>query len=184
MGIAPHPNQLQIVIDKGTGAGVYVGQAVLDSEGLFGQVVSVDRFTAHVLLLTDRLHALPVEVNRTGVRGIAAGTGQVDQLRLEDIPTTADVREGDLMVSSGLGGRFPRGYPVGKVTSVLIEPGAATSVVVAQPTAQLDRSRHVLLVFPAAQTEEPQASPEALVAEPVEALTEEPSGTMDDEVTP
>lgn len=153
VGIVPRPNSLQIVIDKGTSAGAYIGQAVLDAQGLFGQVVSVDRYTAHVLLLSDRLHALPVEVNRSGVRGIAAGTGQRNQLRLEDIPTTADIREGDLVVSSGLGGRFPRGYPVGRVSSMQVEPGAALASVLLEPTAHLERSRHVLLVFPAVQTE-------------------------------
>jgi rod shape-determining protein MreC len=153
VGIVPRPNSLQIVIDKGTSAGAYIGQAVLDAQGLFGQVVSVDRYTAHVLLLSDRMHAVPVEVNRSGVRGIAAGTGERNQLRLEDVPTTADIREGDLVVSSGLGGRFPRGYPVGRVSSMQVEPGAALASVLLEPTAHLDRSRHVLLVFPAVQPE-------------------------------
>ena len=153
VGIVPRPSSLQIVNDKGTSAGAYVGQAMLDAQGLFGQVVSVDRFTAHVLLLNDRMHALPVEVNRSGVRGIAAGTGVRKQLRLEDVPTTADIREGDLVVSSGLAGRFPRGYPVGRVSSVQVDPGAALATVLLEPTAHLERSRHVLLVFPAAQPE-------------------------------
>ena len=168
IGIAPRPNSLQIVIDKGTSAGAYVGQAVLDSQGLFGQVVSVDRFTSHVLLLSDRMHALPVEVNRSGVRGIAAGIGTRNQLRLEDVPTTADIREGDLVVSSGLGGRFPQGYPVGRVSSMQVEPGAALASVLLEPTAHLDRSRHVLLVFPAAQPEVDDLIPDASLDRTVE----------------
>ncbi len=174
IGIAPRPNSLQIVIDKGTSAGAYIGQAVLDSQGLFGQVVSVDRFTSHVLLLSDHMHALPVEVNRSGVRGIAAGIGERNQLRLEDVPTTADIREGDLVVSSGLGGRFPQGYPVGRVSSMQVEPGAALASVLLEPTAHLDRSRHVLLVFPAEQpvVEALEPSVELTLDEPEEILLE------------
>ena len=126
---------------------VETGQAVLDANGLFGQVLTVSPFTSRVLLVTDRNHAVPVQVNRNGVRSIAGGTGLMDRLELENVPVTADIVEGDLIETSGLAGRFPPGYPVGTVASVLVEPTSAYAEVVVQPRAQLDRSRHVLIIF-------------------------------------
>jgi rod shape-determining protein MreC len=114
---------------------------------LFGQVVEVSEFFSRVLLVTDSTHAVPVQVNRNGVRSIAAGTGQLDRLELEHVPITADIKTGDLLVSSGLGGRFPPGYPVGEVVRVEIDPARVYAEVIAQPLAALDRSRHVLLIF-------------------------------------
>jgi rod shape-determining protein MreC len=150
IGIVPTPNTFQVVIDKGSDAGVFVGQAVIDAHGLFGQVVEVGKYTSRVMLLVDASHAVPVQVNRNDVRSIAAGTGRIDRLELENVPVTADIREGDLLVSSGLGGHFPPGYPVGKVVSVVVDPTSAYAQVVARPLAELDRSRHVLLVFESA----------------------------------
>ena len=147
VGVVPTPNTLQVIIDKGSEAGVSMGQAVIDAEGLFGQIVEVDRFTSRVLLIADVSHAVPVQVNRNGVRSIAGGTGRLDALELENVPVTADIREGDLLESSGLGGRFPRGYPVGRVTDVLVESTRPYARVGVAPLAQLDRSRHVLVVF-------------------------------------
>lgn len=151
IGVIPGPERLEIIIDKGRGAGVHVGQAVVDSEGLFGQVVAVDAYTARVLLLGDTLHAVPVQLDRTGQRGIVSGTGNLNRLVLEGVPANADIREGDLVVSSGLGGRFPPGYPVGNVESVIIAPTSAFATVSVRPAAQLDRSRHVLVIFPQKQ---------------------------------
>lgn len=147
VGIVPAPNTFQVVIDKGDSAGVTTGQAVIDANGLFGQVVEVDAFTSKVMLVTDASHAVPVEVGRTGFRSIAAGTGRVGELELEYVPITTDIRVGDVLVSSGLGGHFPRGYPVGEVTSVVVDPTVPYAQVKARPQAALDRSRHVLLVF-------------------------------------
>jgi rod shape-determining protein MreC len=147
VSVVPTLDTHQIVIDKGSNSGVYIGQAVLDSEGLFGQVVEVSPITSRVLLITDTRHAVPVEVNRNGVRSIAGGTGRMDELVLEHVPVTADITEGDLLVSSGLGGRFPRGYPVGTVESVLVVSSQSFAQITVRPSAQLDRSRHVLLVF-------------------------------------
>jgi rod shape-determining protein MreC len=90
---------------------------------------------------------VPVQVNRNDVRSIAAGTGQLDRLELENVPITADIKTGDLLVSSGLGGRFPAGYPVGEVVSVEVDPARVYAEVIARPLAALDRSRHVLLIF-------------------------------------
>ena len=146
-GVVPSPNRHQIIIDKGSQDGVQVGQAVIDADGLFGQVVEVGPFGARVMLLADAAHAVPVEVSRNGVRSIAAGTGELNVLELEYVPVTTDIVQGDLLVSSGLGGRFPRGYPVGEVVSVVIDPTRPYAQVAARPLAALDRSRHVLVVL-------------------------------------
>jgi len=147
VGVVPDPGVHQVIIDKGVDARIEVGQAVLDAAGLFGQVVEVSQFTSRVLLVTDQNHAVPVQVNRNGVRSIAGGTGEFDVLKLENLPVSADVVEGDLIETSGLGGRFPAGYPVGTVMSVLVEPTSAYAEVVIKPSALLDRSRHVLVIF-------------------------------------
>lgn len=152
IAVVPTVNTHQVIIDKGTDAGVQLGQAVLDANGLFGQVVEVDQFTSRVLLIVDPSHAMPVQVNRSGARSVAAGTGELDRLVLENVPVTADIQVNDLMESSGLGGRFPRGYPVGIVTSVEIDDTSPYARVDVRPLAALDRSRHVLVVF----TPEPQ----------------------------
>jgi rod shape-determining protein MreC len=147
IGVVPSPNTFQVEIDKGADAGVFVGQAVIDADGLFGQVVEVAKFSSRVMLVVDAAHAVPVQVNRNDFRSIAAGTGRKDRLELEYVPITADIRVGDLLVSSGLGGHFPRGYPVGEVTAVVVDPTMTYAQVSARPLAALDRSRHVLLVF-------------------------------------
>ena len=147
VGLEPSAATFQLVIDKGADAQISAGQAVLDAQGLIGQVVSVAAFTSRVLVLTDPDHAVPVQVNRNGIRSIAGGTGSLDELLLESVPITADIQEGDLIETSGLAGRFPVGYPVGHVTSVLIEPTSAYAQVAVKPLAQLDRTRHVLVIF-------------------------------------
>ncbi len=154
IGVIPAPDRLEIIIDKGRNAEVRVGQAVVDAAGLFGQVIAVDAYSARVLLLTDSQHAVPAQVNRTGQRGIVSGTGAIDRLTLDGIAVNADVREGDLVVSSGLGGRFPPGYPIGRIDSVLIEPTSAFAQVSVRPAAQLDRSRHVLVIFAQPRSDE------------------------------
>ena len=151
VGVIPTPDTQQVVIDKGTSAGVRIGQAVIDAEGLFGQVVEAGRYTSRVLLITDSSHAVPVEVARNGLRSIAGGTGQLDLLQLENVPVTTDIRQADLLVSSGLGGRFPRGYPVGRVQSVFTERTRAFAQVSVEPSALLDRSRYLLVVLDTVQ---------------------------------
>ncbi len=150
VGVVPTVNTHQIIIDKGFNDGVVIGQAVIDSSGLFGQIVEVDRYSSRVLLIADASHAVPVQINRNGVRSIAAGTGQLDRLELENVPTSADIVQGDLVETSGLGGRFPQGYPVGYVESVVVEPTADYAQVSVRPAALLDRSRHVLVVLESA----------------------------------
>ncbi|TCK19234.1 rod shape-determining protein MreC [Thiogranum longum] len=142
------PYRHQIEINKGSLDNLFEGQPLLDSRGIMGQLVHVGPFTSTAMLITDPAHAIPVQVNRNGLRTIALGTGKFDQLELPNIPNNADIQVGDLLVSSGLGGRFPPGYPVAEVTEVEHDPGRAFSLVLARPRAQLDRSREVLLVWP------------------------------------
>lgn len=143
----PDPSRVEVVIDKGANAGLYVGQPMLDASGIIGQVIGVGPGQARVILIADRRHGVPVEVTRNGVRSIAQGTGRAGVLQLQYLPVTADVRVGDLLVSSGLGGVFPRGYPVGRITAIEKDPGATFMTVSATPSAAVGQSRHVLVVF-------------------------------------
>jgi rod shape-determining protein MreC len=112
-----------------------------------GQVIQVAEFSARVLLITDATHSVPVQVNRNGVRAVAEGVGALDQLAIHHVAVTTDIREGDLLVTSGLGQRFPIGYPVATVSEVIRDPGEPFARISAVPSAQLDRARHALLVF-------------------------------------
>lgn len=141
------PYRQQVLVDKGTASGVYIGQPVLDANAVMGQVVVANPVTATVLLITDADHALPVQINRNGLRTIAIGTGRVNQLRLPHLPKNADVRVGDLLVTSGMGGVFPAGYPVAQIVEVADDPNSSFATVHAVPTARLDRSHEVLLVW-------------------------------------
>lgn len=146
-GVSPDPLAHKVIINKGTRDGVYLGQPLLDAEGLMGQVVEVGPFSSEVLLITDTTHAIPVQVNRNGVRAVAEGVGDLYRLELRHVSNTLDIQEGDLLVSSGLGQRFPVGYPVAVVEQVVHDPGQPFARVSARPMAQMNRSRHVLLVF-------------------------------------
>jgi rod shape-determining protein MreC len=147
IGVSPDPVRHQIILDKGASARVTEGQALIDASGLMGQVVEVTAGTSRVLLITDPTHSVPVQVNRNGVRAVAEGIGSLDELIVHHVAATTDVRTGDLLVTSGLGGRFPIGYPVAEVTEVQRRPGEAFARVSARPLAALDRARHALLVF-------------------------------------
>ncbi len=147
IGVSPNPLSHVVVINRGAREGVYEGQPVLDAFGLMGQIIEVDENTSRVLLISDSTHAIPVQVNRNGVRAIAEGTGDLNRLSLRHVSINADIREGDVLVSSGLGERFPVGYPVAEVEQVVRNSGQAFARVIARPMARLDRSRHVLLVF-------------------------------------
>ncbi|WP_083763062.1 rod shape-determining protein MreC [Saccharophagus degradans] len=147
IGVSPDPLVHKVIVNRGSNHGVYIGQPLLDANGLMGQVVQVGALSSQVLLITDTTHALPVQINRTGVRLIAEGLGRLDELALRYVPNTTDIEVGDLLVSSGLGQRFPAGYPVAEVVEVQRDPGKAFASVMAKPKAELNRSRHVLLVF-------------------------------------
>jgi len=142
------PYRQQVVVNKGERDGVYRGQPLIDAHGVMGQIIHTSPVTATALLISDPNHALPVQLNRNGLRTIASGTGEPDRLELLYIPNSADVRVGDLVVTSGLGGRFPPNYPVATVVVVERRPGQPFARVVGEPRAQLDRSREVLLVWP------------------------------------
>ena len=152
IGVSPDLGNQTVVIDKGSSQGLARGQAVIDAYGLFGQIVDVGRFSSRVLLLTDTTHAVPAQVVRNGVRLIVEGTGRIDVLDVNHVSSNMDVRPGDLLVSSGLGQRFPGGYPVAVVESVTNDAGRIFALVQARPSAQLDRSRHVMVVTVAADS--------------------------------
>lgn len=147
IGLSPDPIIHKVMINRGYDDGVYQGQAVLDAFGLMGQVVEVSAHHAFVLLITDVTHAIPVQITRNGSRFVAEGTGNLFELNLRHVANTQDIKVGDLLVSSGLGQRFPVGYPVAEVTSVVIDPAKRFAHVSAKPKAELNQSRHVLLVF-------------------------------------
>ena len=147
IGVDPDPNRHQVVIDKGLSHNVFVGQPVLDAQGLMGQVIEVSLFTSRVLLISDQSHSVPVQVVRSNLRLIARGTGVTRRLELMNLQDTADIVPGDFLVSSGLGDRFPVGYPVGTVDKIEHDPGKPFATATALPSALLNRTRHVLLVF-------------------------------------
>ena len=165
IGVDPNPFTHRILINKGERDGVVLGQPVLDARGLMGQVVELMPYTSRVLLLTDTTHSIPVQVNRNGLRAIASGTGNPERLELRHVADTADVKEGDLLVSSGLGQRFPAGYPVATVSEVIHDSGQPFAIVRAIPTAALNRSRYLLLVFSDSRTPEQRAADAAIAQE-------------------
>ena len=141
------PFRHRVLLDKGALDGVFKGQAVLDGDGIFGQVAKVNAGTAEVILISDAEHAIPVQSNRSGVRTIAVGLGDSSKLSLPFVTVESDIKEGDLLLSTGLGGVFPPGYPVAQVSKVKRAASATFALVEARPTAKLDRDREVLLVW-------------------------------------
>ena len=137
----------QVVINQGETDGAYVGQPVIDEKGVIGQIISVGTQTSRVLLVTDVTHAIPVQVLRNDVRMIASGTGRPDELSLDNVPRSVDIEKGDLLVTSGLGGRFPEGYPVAVVENVSRDGSNYFATITAKPLASLERLRYVLLVW-------------------------------------
>jgi len=143
-----NPLKRQILINKGTQQDVFTGQTVIDALGVVGQVIHTGPYTATVMLITNPDHAIPVQVSRNGIRSIAVGSREDYRLELPYLATNADVQSGDLLITSGLGGRFPYGYPVAEVYRVEQSDATSFSNVYARPTARLDRHREVLLVWP------------------------------------
>jgi len=158
------PLRQRVLVNKGTHDGVFRGQAAIDAAGIFGQVTRAGPISAEIILISDPEHAIPVQVNRTGVRSIALGTGRSGLLSLPYLPQNSDVIVGDLLVSSGLGGVYPPGYPVGKVTVVTRDPGQPLLAVEAAPLAGLDRDPEILLVWFDNAVVEPETEAEAKAA--------------------
>lgn len=141
------PSRRRIVIDAGSNQGAVVGQPVIDAFGLMGQLVEVLPNTSVAMLVTDPSHAVPVTIERTGLRTIAVGNKQNgDLLELSNIPTSADVQVGDKLITSGLGGRFPAGFPVGEIREVSNDRTGMFASALARPAAAIDRSSEVLLL--------------------------------------
>jgi len=138
----------QIVLDKGSHNGVFLGQPVLDASGVMGQVIQVSPLTSRVLLINDVKSGIAVENARNGVRSIAMGDSYSGRLRLMNVPQTADIKAGDMFLTSGLSDRYPPGYPVGKVAAVTYDPGLPFMSILLEPSAHLNQSRQVLLVWP------------------------------------
>lgn len=140
------PYEHVVEVNKGTRFGVYAGQPVFDANGVVGQVLRTNPLSAEVMLITDPSHAIPVQVNRNGLRTIALGTGHLDRLALPYLSGNADIQVGDLLITSGLGGGFPHGYPVATVTAIASQESPFAKIS-ATPIARLDRNRELLLAF-------------------------------------
>ncbi len=149
LSVDANPYEHNLIIGIGSRDGVYDGQAIVDANGVVGQVIKTGVMTARAVLISDADHALPVEVNRNGLRTIAVGTGEIDRLDLPFLPNNADIRAGDLLVTSGLGGAFPAGYPVAVVNAVTRIPQQPFADVTATPSAALDQVREVMLIWSA-----------------------------------
>ena len=149
MSVDANPYDHSLVIGIGTQDGVMDGQALVDANGVVGQVIKAGLMTSQAMLISDTDHALPVEVNRNGLRTIVVGTGKIDQLKLPFVVNNADIQVGDLLVTSGLGGAFPSGYPVAIVASVTRIPHEPYADVTARPSASLGQGREILLIFTA-----------------------------------
>lgn len=150
----------RVLVNRGTVDGVYVGQPALDAQGVFGQVTRVGPVSAELIMISDPAHALPVVINRTGLRTLAYGRGDLERIELPFLPDNADVEPGDLVVTSGLDGVFPPGYPVGKVEELLREPGEQGLRVTVRPLARLSSDPEVLLAWYDNQVQEPAAPAE------------------------
>ena len=148
MAIDLNPYRRLLTINKGSSAGAYRGQAVVDAFGIVGQISNLGPLSSQVLLISDPEHAVPVEVNRNCLMTIAVGTGDAQTLNLPFLPNNADIRLGDLLVTSGLGGVFPAGYPVAEVNNIEIDPSRPFAHVEATPAAELDKVRELLLIWP------------------------------------
>ncbi|PSW04557.1 rod shape-determining protein MreC [Photobacterium lipolyticum] len=148
MAVDSDPYSHQVMIDKGRTDGVYEGQPVINEKGIVGQISYVGAHNSRVLLLIDPTHAIPVQVVRNDIRVIASGSGESDMVQLEHVPSSTDIEVGDLLVTSGLGGRYPEGYPVANVTEFSFDNKRPFAQIKARPTVQFDRLRYLLLVWP------------------------------------
>jgi len=154
MAVDFDPFKRLVQLNKGGNDGVFDGHPILDANGIVGQVIHIDPFSSTAMLITDPSHATPVHINRNGLRAIAMGTGEPNRLEIPHIPNSTDIRVGDLLVTSGLGLRFPPGYPVARISEIKRIPSEAYAQVYAEPVAHLERTQEVLLVWPESDIEE------------------------------
>lgn len=162
MNVDLDPLRHRVLLNKGQVDGVFKGQSILDAHGVFGQITQVGRYTSEAILISDPEHGIPVRVNRSGLRTIASGTGNLNKLNLPFLTGAADIKVGDLLISSGLGGIFPAGYPVGVVTKMDRNPAETFATVEAKPLAKLDSDYEVVLIWyqpPAIEPAVPTAIP-------------------------
>ena len=152
MAVDKNPYSQQVVINKGAIDGVYLSQPVIDDEGIVGQVMEVGSTNSRVLLIADVTHAIPVRSLRNDIRFIATGSGTLNELYLEHVPNSVNIQVGDTLISSGLGNVFPEGYPVAEVTRVIRDESRPFARVIVSPLANLDRLRHLLLLWNAKDT--------------------------------
>ncbi|MFQ6021379.1 MAG: rod shape-determining protein MreC [Acidiferrobacterales bacterium] len=146
--VSLEPFTRKIVVAKGSRDGVRLGQPVIDAHGIMGQITEVGVLTSKATLITDPGHAIPVIVNRNSLRAVVFGTGAPDRVRIPYMTASADIKEGDLVVSSGMGGHFPPGYPVAQVTELIKDPNEAFLRISARPMARLNYGKEVLLIWP------------------------------------
>jgi rod shape-determining protein MreC len=147
MAVDNNPYSHQIVINKGAINGVYEGQPVLDDKGIVGQIMQVSSTNSRVLLIADVTHAIPVRIARNNVRLVVTGSGGLNELLIQHVAHSSDLKVGDILLSSGLGNVFPEGYPVAKITSIIRDESRPFSQVRAKPVAQLDRLKYLLLLW-------------------------------------
>ncbi|WP_031493049.1 rod shape-determining protein MreC [Vibrio sp. CyArs1] len=164
MAVDTSPYRHQVVIDKGRIDGVYEGQPVINENGIVGQVTFVGAHNSRIMLLTDSNSAIPVQVIRNDIRVIASGNGSIDEIQLEHIPTSTDIQKDDLLVTSGLGGIYPEGYPVAHVKSVQRDNRREFASIIAEPVVDFDRLRYLLLIWPSNDRQQ-QAVEETLNAQ-------------------
>jgi rod shape-determining protein MreC len=162
MAVDNNPYSHQIVINKGAIDDVFEGQSVLDDTGIVGQVVEVGTTNSRVLLISDIIHAIPVRNSRNDIRMIASGTGVLNELSLNHVAHSGDIQEGDLLISSGLGNIFPEGYPVGTVNKIVRDESKPFASITATPSAQLDRLKYLLLLWPADSAPDEALSPDEI----------------------
>lgn len=146
MRVSLDPGRHHVILNQGAQLGINKGQVVIDAEGLMGQIIRTDPLQSEAVLITDSNHVTPIEVNRNGLRNIAYGNGDDKLLHLPYFAQNSEIKEGDLLVTSGLGGRFPVGIPVAKIVKINRDPGKTFLDVYAEPIAALDQSRLVAVV--------------------------------------
>lgn len=147
LAVKTAPYEHIVIVNKGTRFGVHNRQPVLDANGVVGQVFRALPLTAEIMLITDPNHAIPVQVNRNGLLTIAVGSGQINRLILPFLPNNADIRPGDLLITSGMGGTFPPGYPVAVVDQFTSRTDKPFASITATPKAHLDRNRELMIVW-------------------------------------